>query len=147
MLFFLHMEIKKIYRVQNADMAGYTKCRYEWRSTDASSYLEDGTERFMNPDADAYTPLALVCSHLKKGNPFLYGFANIQDLYTWFTPDELDNLSSYGFDIYEIEVPEYAIIFGSRQLIFHKNYILLSSLYCARAKNAESPVIARFSSF
>ena len=74
-----------------------------------------------------------------KGLVHNYGFRNKKDLYTWFRMNELIALNFYGFDIYEIKVKiknhnnlnnnnNNNIIYGNRQLIFNKNFIIEEKL-------------------
>lgn len=121
-----------VYRVQNKNGEGYMKCKGKWQCCKDYT-LENGTDRFINPFTDKDLKY-YVCDYPEKVNPFIYGFRNKKDLYTWFRMNELIALNFYGFDIYEIKVKiknnnnNNNIIYGNRQLIFHKNFIVEQKL-------------------
>ena len=123
-----------VYRVQNKNGEGYLKCKEKWRCLKDYT-LEDETDRFINPFTDKDLKY-YVCDYPEKVNPFIYGFKNKKDLYIWFRMNELIALNFYGFDIYEIKVKiknnnlnnNNNIIYGNRQLIFNKNFIIEQKL-------------------
>jgi hypothetical protein len=126
-----------VYRVQNKNGEGYLKCKEKWQCSKDYT-LKDKTDRFINPFTDKDLKY-YVCDYPEKVNPFIYGFRNKKDLYTWFRMNELIALNFYGFDIYEIKVKiknnnlnnlndNNNIIYGNRQLIFNKNFIVEEKL-------------------
>ena len=121
-----------VYRVQNKNGEGYLKCKEKWRCSKDYT-LKDETDRFINPFTDKDLKY-YVCDYPEKVNPFIYGFKNKKDLYIWFRMNELLTLNFYGFDIYEIKVKiknnhnNNNIIYGNRQLIFNKNFIVEEKL-------------------
>jgi hypothetical protein len=127
-----------VYRVQNKNGEGYMKCQEKWRCL-KDYVLHDETDRFIDPFTDKDLKY-YVCDYPEKVNPFIYGFRNKKDLYIWFRMNELIALNFYGFDIYEIKVKiknnnfnnlnnnNNNIIYGNRQLIFNKNFIIEEKL-------------------
>jgi len=83
-------------------------------------YLEDGSERYMHPDADTGTPLARAYFDklIYPGSEYIFGFAKLEHLYIWFAKEEIDVYKNYGIYIYEFTIPDDKVIYGSRQVIF-----------------------------
>jgi len=82
--------------------------------------LNDGSERYMHPDADVGTPLARAFFDklIYRGSPYVFGFATLEHLYIWYAKEEINVFEKYGFNIYEYNIPDDKVISGSRQVIF-----------------------------
>ncbi len=95
---------------------------------DYSHEMPDETERRQNPDADFGTDLCKAFSYkntlIYKGSPYIFGFATIKDIYTWFCPAEIGWQEANGIYIYMYEVPDEHVIKGTRQVAFNRNYVL-----------------------
>jgi hypothetical protein len=83
-------------------------------------YLEDGSERYMHPDADHGTPLAKAFFDklIYRGSEYIFGFASLEHLYIWFSKEEIDIYNKYDICIYKFTIPDDKVICGSRQVIF-----------------------------
>jgi hypothetical protein len=121
-----------IYRLQDINSNGpYSKilknneklhnelCAARYKN-DRPGNLEDGSERYMHPDADTGTPLARAYFNklIYPGSEYIFGFAKIEHLYIWFAKEEIDIYKNYGIYIYEFTIPDDKVIYGSRQVIF-----------------------------
>lgn len=121
-----------IYRIQNADDKGcllensiaYSSPYYSKLQMYRSSSLSDGSDRRQHPDDDLGTDLQKI--YFKKeiyyGSKYIFGFANKNDLYTWFTPVDLGWYEGHGYCVYTYDIPTEHIIFGTRQLCFDPAY-------------------------
>ena len=96
------------------------------------SNLEDGSERYMHPDADAGTPLARAYFDklLYPGSNYVFGFATLEHLYIWYDKAEIIIFENFGFNVYEYNIPDDKVISGSRQVIFK----LCDTINCKKYK-------------
>ncbi len=120
-----------IFRIQNDNGVGCMLCPphlykmpYELKY-DYSDIIKDKngieTDRLQHPDCDFGTPLAEAYYKklIYRGSPYVFGFATIKDLYTWFCPATVGGFEANGYSIYVYDIPEEHILRGSRQVAFN----------------------------
>jgi hypothetical protein len=124
----------RIYRLQTENGVGphHGQHTYGNRKTlnqlkyDYSHEMPDESERRQHPDADFGTDLCKAFSYkntlIYKGSPYIFGFATIKDIYTWFCPAEIGWWEANGMYVYMYEVPDEHVIKGTRQVAFDHNY-------------------------
>lgn len=104
-----------IYRIEDAHGCGpyTTSLKSKWMFTS-----HDDSYRHPVPFMDNKIKIFILSlgndRHLSR-----FGFETLSALYEWFSDDELDRLTSLGFNIVEYFVNDYAL--GSKQIVFNIN--------------------------
>ena len=124
----------RVFRIENDDGVGvvFGKMKYYLSHDLEYDYIHDSiknkdgilTERRQHPDADYGTPLAKAYFDklIYNGSPLIFGFSNIKDLYTWFSPAFMGVCELNGYYIHIYNIPEEHVIQGTRQVAFNPIY-------------------------
>ena len=54
-----------------------------------------------------------------KANAYRYGFRTLEQIKSWFLPDQLTILARHGFRVTEYEVPQSHVLSGKKQVVFN----------------------------
>lgn len=129
------MENTIVYRVQNRKGEGYMSSDGLYKTLETRQrpgHIKQGpyrgTERWQYPDADYDTQLGVLWNYMVQKSPFVFGFENLEHLWIWFDRKHIDALYDDGFQVCKMTVPSHAVIKGTRQLAFHRGYILKSEV-------------------
>jgi hypothetical protein len=111
----------KVYRFENANRQGPYHYSFQRQST---SYIYDWMRREHNnqtqpcPWDDQGMKSAWINLPGRKADEYIFGFASMEQLTSWFNPDEQAALTNMGAKLREFEVDPANVIIGEKQVAF-----------------------------